>query len=130
MYRDMNGGLQSPIDKAGPPPDILTISNSKGALMRIALVLSLFLFAAPALAQDSAPDPGEEMERAAREAVENIMRALDLFVQSIPQYEAPEVMPNGDIVIRRKPKPGDPPRRDPYEYPYEGPCEIDSEIVI
>jgi len=49
----------------------------------------------------------------AREAIEQLMRALELMLGSIPQYELPEIMENGDIIIRRKhrtprPKP-DPP---------------------
>ncbi|MFN3231670.1 MAG: hypothetical protein ACE363_05870 [Alphaproteobacteria bacterium] len=93
--------------------------------MRSALTLSLsfMLLAAPVHAQS---EPVDEVEQAARAAAETIRKAIELFVDSIPQYEAPEVMPNGDIVIRRKPKPGE--ERQPY--PYEGPCEIDSEITI
>ena len=30
------------------------------------------------------------------------MRAIELMLEMIPQYEAPEVLPNGDIIIRRK----------------------------
>ena len=28
--------------------------------------------------------------------------ALDLVLKAIPQYEAPEILKNGDILIRRK----------------------------
>jgi hypothetical protein len=52
-------------------------------------------------------------EDMAREAIEQLMRALDLMLDSIPQYELPEIMENGDIIIRRKrraprPKPDQP----------------------
>ena len=30
-----------------------------------------------------------------------ILDALELFIQNIPQYEAPEILDNGDIIIRR-----------------------------
>ncbi len=30
-----------------------------------------------------------------------ILNALEVLLQSIPQYEAPEVLENGDIIIRR-----------------------------
>ena len=38
----------------------------------------------------------------ARESIEQRMRALQLLVDSIPQYELPEMLDNGDIIIRRK----------------------------
>ena len=31
-----------------------------------------------------------------------IFEALDLVLKAIPQYEAPEILENGDIIIRRK----------------------------
>jgi hypothetical protein len=40
---------------------------------------------------------------------------MGLFLQSIPQYEAPEILKNGDIIIRRKnpePAPGPKPESD------------------
>lgn len=48
----------------------------------------------------------------AREGLEQMMRALRLLVESIPQYELPEVLDNGDIIIRRK-RGGEPPASDP-----------------
>ena len=54
--------------------------------------------ASPALAQDST------LEGAQQEAVEGIgklLQALQMFVKSVPQFSAPEVLPNGDIIIRR-----------------------------
>ena len=30
-----------------------------------------------------------------------MMRALDLLIMTVPRYAAPEVLPNGDIIIRR-----------------------------
>ena len=38
----------------------------------------------------------------AREGMERILRALNMLMDSIPQYELPEVKENGDIIIRRK----------------------------
>ena len=29
------------------------------------------------------------------------MRALELMLDSIPMFEVPEILPNGDIIIRR-----------------------------
>ncbi|WP_420349175.1 hypothetical protein [Pelagibius sp.] len=44
----------------------------------------------------------EEPGELAREGLEQMMRALRLLVDSIPQYELPEMLDNGDIIIRRK----------------------------
>lgn len=62
---------------------------------------------APAAAQEATPEPkpGPEEEspsQLARESLEQMMRAMRLLVESIPQYELPEVLENGDIIIRRK----------------------------
>ena len=43
-------------------------------------------------------EPGEM----AREGLERMMRALELFIDMIPQYEVPELTDDGDIIIRRK----------------------------
>ena len=36
------------------------------------------------------------------EGAKMIFEALDLVLKVIPQYEAPEILENGDILIRRK----------------------------
>ena len=47
--------------------------------------------------------PGEDTPgELAREGIEQMMRALRLLVDSIPQYELPEMLENGDIIIRRR----------------------------
>ena len=56
--------------------------------------------AGPALA--GAPSDRERAEEMAREAIEQLLRALELMIESIPQYELPEVNEDGDIIIRRK----------------------------
>jgi hypothetical protein len=63
-----------------------------------ALALGLAGFGTSALAQEST------LQDAQKEAVEGIGRlleALQMFVKSVPQFSAPEVLPNGDIIIRR-----------------------------
>ena len=65
--------------------------------------------AAPALLAAQHDDHGRA-EDMAREAIEQLMRALELMLDSIPQYELPEIMENGDIIIRRK-------RRTPHPEP-------------
>ena len=67
----------------------------------------------------SLPEALRELERQAedllgpeaREAVESLlpmieslMDRLPLLIDNLPQYEIPEIMPNGDIIIRRKRK--------------------------
>lgn len=85
-----------------------------------AVALAGLLAAAPARAADqSAPGQGlpDAAEQAIREGAEKILNALRLLIGSVPQYEMPEVLPNGDIIIRRKhPEPAPdakpaPPRR-------------------
>jgi hypothetical protein len=65
--------------------------------------------ATPHAAQHDKRGGAEEM---AREAIEQLMRALELMIESIPQYEMPEINEDGDIIIRRKhqmphPEPGE-----------------------
>ena len=69
-----------------------------------AAALAIMIAAAPASAQqrNPPPDPREKAEEAFRDGARIIMRALQLFLESVPQYEAPEVLDNGDIIIRRK----------------------------
>lgn len=75
----------------------------------IALLLVGFLaFEGRALAAETAPPPpgNESPSELLKDATRGILRAMALFLQSIPQYEAPEILDNGDIIIRRKhPKP-------------------------
>jgi hypothetical protein len=69
----------------------------------IALAVVGPLLVGPAASQQAAPKDGtREAEELARDAIGKLMRAMGLLVQSIPQYEMPEMQPNGDIIIRRK----------------------------
>jgi hypothetical protein len=54
--------------------------------------------ASPALAQESTLE-GAQQEAA--EGIAKLLQALQMFVKSVPQFSAPEVLPNGDIIIRR-----------------------------
>jgi len=72
-----------------------------------AVILSAGLAMLPpgaAMAQETnSPQAGEDSpSEMAREGIEKLMRALSALVESIPQYELPEVLDNGDIIIRRK----------------------------
>jgi hypothetical protein len=57
--------------------------------------------AGPAAAQD----PLGDAEKSARQAIDRLLQSLNRLIEAVPSYEAPEVLPNGDILIRRKRKP-------------------------
>ncbi len=56
--------------------------------------------AGSAAAQDTAPST-DDAQKMAVEGLSKLLDALNLFVKSVPQYAAPEVLPNGDIILRR-----------------------------
>jgi len=65
----------------------------------IGTALAVFLvFSIPAnvMAEEKGAD------ELAVEGLEKLINALSVFIDSIPQYEAPEILENGDIIIRRK----------------------------
>ena len=79
------------------------------------IFLSAFLVVAgaPTTLRAGQHDERGRAEDMAREAIEQLMRALELMIDSIPQYEMPVIEENGDIIIRRKrrtphPEPGEP----------------------
>lgn len=79
--------------------------RGRAALLGAALLLAPAVVG-PAAAQSDQAQPGESPRESpgdlAREGLEQMMQALRLLVESIPQYELPEVLENGDIIIRRK----------------------------
>jgi hypothetical protein len=62
------------------------------------LLASLGLGAPAALAQDTTL---QDAQKQAVEGIGKLLQALQMFVKSVPQYSAPEVLPNGDIILRR-----------------------------
>ncbi len=76
--------------------------------MRKLLIVRFFCLAlaltagAPGPALADPPSDRARAEEMAREAIEQLLRALELMIESIPQYELPEVNEDGDIIIRRK----------------------------
>ena len=73
----------------------------------VAAVMAAALFVTgPSLAGSDQPGSlAEDTERAqelAREGISKFIQSLELFLGTIPQYEAPEVTEDGDIIIRRK----------------------------
>lgn len=73
------------------------------------------LLAAPIPA--AAAEDEKSAEELAAEALDRLLRALDLLIGAIPQYEAPYVNENGDIIIRRKRDKGTEPLPTPEEKP-------------
>ncbi len=51
---------------------------------------------------DSAEETLKDAERLAKETAERLMGTLRMLLEFVPQYEMPEVLENGDIIIRRK----------------------------
>lgn len=80
----------------------------------VAASLALTLVASPAFA---AGDKAEDPQALATEGMQNLMRAMEMLLLSIPQFEAPYMNENGDIIIRRKnpQKEPDVPRQDSPE---------------
>ncbi len=62
------------------------------------MVTILVGLAQPALADEKNENP----DGMAMEGITKLMDALGAFIASIPQYEAPVLNENGDIIIRRK----------------------------
>jgi len=80
--------------------------------MKHSLLIALLLFSPlAATAADAPQDPLaledsqiDEATKAMEQAAQNLIHILGLILRSIPQFEAPEFLPNGDILIRRVPK--------------------------
>ena len=71
--------------------------------------IAILVAAGPIQGQEAAPTDKlqEQAEQAFKKGIETVLRALGSMVKSVPQYEMPEVLKNGDIIIRRK-KPQNP----------------------
>ncbi len=74
----------------------------------IGATIAILIAAGPTQAQKPTPKDHmqERAEKALKEGVQTILRALETMFKSVPQYDMPEVLENGDIIIRRK-KPKD-----------------------
>lgn len=51
----------------------------------------------------TSPPQKESPEKMIEDGMKMILGAIELFLKSIPEYKAPEVLENGDIIIRRVP---------------------------
>lgn len=73
------------------------------------MALMLAGLASPAFGAKEEADPApdwedklEEGQEALKETLSSLLDMLAGVISTIPQYEAPEVLENGDIIIRRK----------------------------
>lgn len=66
------------------------------------LLIGLIAFTGTAPAAEPPPPEKGVPSELLKEGTQQILKAFELFLQAIPQYEAPEVLDNGDIIIRRK----------------------------
>jgi hypothetical protein len=81
------------------------------------LILIAALMATPATAQVQPPESLlEQLERLTKPLVP-MLRDLGKRMEELPNYYPPEVLPNGDIIIRRKPDPETPdaPKPEPKQ---------------
>lgn len=82
--------------------------------MRRQLAAGLIALAAltgiPAVADAQEKKSPEEL---AGEGLQSLLQAMEMMLLAIPQYEAPYVNDNGDIIIRRKNPPAGPDRQSP-----------------
>ena len=46
-------------------------------------------------------NPDQLPEKLIEDGIKMILNALELFIQKMPNYEKPEILENGDIIIRR-----------------------------
>ena len=53
------------------------------------------------LETQTSPSQKEVPERMIEDGLRMILSAIELILQSIPEYRAPEILDNGDIIIRR-----------------------------
>ena len=67
-----------------------------------ALLVVISLAFTVSISSVSFADEKKSPEVMIEEGAKMIFEALDLVLKVIPQYEAPEILENGDIIIRRK----------------------------
>ena len=76
-------------------------------LLPVLMVFGVFIiFSKPIISADlhrvqTPPAQNKEPEKMIEDGMKMILNALQLILKSLPQYKAPEVLGNGDIIIRR-----------------------------
>ena len=78
-------------------------ASIKAALLAVTLALAVpaapILSVSPVSSAWAAED--KSAEQLARLALEQMLKAFEQLLRSIPQYAMPEILDNGDIIIRR-----------------------------
>jgi len=72
-----------------------------GSLLAASMIVA-GLATVPRISAAEEPNRRERAEKFVYRGMESLMQALDLLIESIPQYEMPIVNENGDIIIRRR----------------------------
>jgi len=81
--------------------------------LAVILMVSTPVISADLHKAQTPPSQQKKPEDMIEDGMKMILNALQLILKTIPQYKAPEVLENGDIIIRRvpsgekKPKLGD-----------------------
>lgn len=65
--------------------------------MRSLLLAAVVAAGLPLAAAAQEKSAGDQLDA----VLEDVLDAIGLVLQAVPQYELPEVLPNGDIIIRR-----------------------------
>ncbi|MEQ8815908.1 MAG: hypothetical protein RLO51_29375 [Thalassobaculum sp.] len=85
-------------------------------MKRVTIAVLAMLAAAPlaARAQSDTPptDGGPSATERLQEGAAAIVEGLRMLMDQLQGYQPPEVMPNGDIIIRRRPPAGQEPPAD------------------
>ena len=79
--------------------------------LAIPAALAALMISAPAMAAED-KSLGQQLDEKMGEIdkqLEAAMGALEQFVDDLPMYEAPEITPEGDIIIRKRRQSADPP---------------------
>ncbi len=83
------------------PEDTNAMSPHRKLFTSLCIASTLALTAAPVLADDENDADNGNPSELAQEGAQKLMLALELMLQAIPQYAMPEILDNGDIIIRR-----------------------------
>ncbi len=67
----------------------------------VSIILSKPIISADLHRVQTPPAQNKEPEKMIEDGMKMILNALQLILKSLPQYMAPEVLGNGDIIIRR-----------------------------
>jgi hypothetical protein len=88
---------------------LLTAALMAGVLCVAGAPSPGFAQSGPVQQVQSQSETEADAEERIRQGLQAILDGLGLFMRDIPRYEAPEILPNGDIIIRRiNPKDGTP----------------------